>query len=104
MGWHYDHQKMTRNMSTIVICLQEAEEGGDFEMKGQPSIKLKTGEAILFPSGPPNQHRSKEVLKGIKYSVNILISHKENVLCKLRKQVFRRRFARRSMHSRSRLN
>lgn len=70
MGPHVDAYNMDESdlKFSIVAYLNDDYEGGEISFPNQNlTIKPKAGSLIIFPSGEPYYHESKEVLSGIKY-------------------------------------
>lgn len=72
-GWihpHIDWYPMCIGSLTISLNDESEYEGGDFVFFNKEVIRLKKGEAMVFPANPFFVHEVKEVKKGVRYSVN----------------------------------
>lgn len=69
MDLHYDGMSEV----TISIPLSSEFEGGglNFPRQRYTTIKVKPGNAIMFPGGPSHLHQALPVKKGVRYSLTI---------------------------------
>ena len=72
-GWihpHMDWHPMCTGSLTIALNDESEYEGGDFVFFNQHKVRLKKGEAMVFPANPFFVHEVREIKKGVRYSVN----------------------------------
>ena len=71
-GWHADSDpnapgEISRRTLSIVVVVSEAESGGVLEVRGVPSLDLRAGDAVVFPSHV--EHRATAVAVGRRESL-----------------------------------
>ena len=76
-GWihpHIDWNFFTTGSLTIALNDESEYDGGDFKFFNRDVIRLKKGEAMIFPANPFFVHEVTEITKGKRYSVNSFLS------------------------------
>lgn len=67
---HYDHFRDNGRVFSMVASFGEADEGGELEFPFfDTTIKLETGDVVMFPANFPYTHIAHPVLSGVKYSM-----------------------------------
>lgn len=77
-GWihpHIDWSHLIMGSLTIALNDPSEYEGGDFSFfNGEYRLKLKKGEAMVFPANHFFVHEVKEITSGVRYSVNSFLT------------------------------
>ena len=66
-GWHEDGGAENTRILSATVLLQDAEEGGQFEIEPSGSIDMAAGDMVIF--GSHMQHRVLPVHSGTRYSL-----------------------------------